>query len=230
MLCLFQNDRLRIFLTLEEQVILTVFLIDRRIDHAAVLFPVKQLRLAEMPEVRCSRSIDGLRAIVIVCMAGRPVQDIFLCVPVPDDIRCPDTAKLSAAEADQFLLCPGDKIVRRPVRQIGAAIAPDFIPGVMILVAHAVGKAQIGGKNMESSIQSAPDNRHVSDTLVSIIGPENRPTAVHALPVKAIPAQAEIDLFPVRRCLLPKMNKQISLHVFTPSGHMMHVTCYSPQL
>ena len=54
-------------------------------------------------------------------------------------------------------------------------------------------------------------NGKIPGSLVSLITPKHRIPAIHLFPVKSIPADAEIYLFPVRSTLLLKMYKQICL-------------------
>ena len=88
-----------------------------------------------------------------------------------------------------------------------AAVPSDLLPGVMVLIAHSIGKAQIRRKNIKFSALLASHNRKISDAFVSIIRPEHRISLIYGLPVKPVFAQSKVNLLAVRRCLFPEMYK-----------------------
>ncbi len=75
------------------------------------------------------------------------------------------------------------------------------------MVAHAVGQAQIRGNDIEFPVLLTSDNRKIPHALIPVIGPKHRCAAVYRLPMAAVPAETEVYLFSVRRCLFPEMHE-----------------------
>lgn len=116
----------------------------------------------------------------------------------------------SRSHHHRFLQDAGRSSLRDPLipdGEILAAVSADLIPGIVILIPHTVRKTQVSGENIIFPGFYAVSDSKVAYTLISIIRPENRSAVVDGFPVETIAADAEINLFAVRCCFFPKMNK-----------------------
>ena len=93
------------------------------------------------------------------------------------------------------------------MRQAFAAMPGDIVPGVRVFAAHSVRQGQIGGEDMDMAGDMTPNDGHITNAPISIIRPEDGPTVVESLPVKAVPAQGKVHLFAVGRSCFPEMDK-----------------------
>ena len=133
------------------------------------------------------------------------MKEVIFIFPVVNDIRRPEAAKVLIANLHKPLFGPVCQVVRFPYRKTFASVSADFLPGAVVLVSHTVGKAEIRCKYIESAVLLTPGNCEIPDSLVSVIGPEDRISSIDLLPVKAVPAQSEIYLFSVRGGFFFKM-------------------------
>ena len=205
-----QHQPVRVSVTFDKQVVLPVFLIHRGIDDRGILLQIQRPGLGKMPEIPGGGAVDA--HVFLPGAGGGPVQHVFKACRITDHVRRPQASEAFIPQPDHFLLCPVDQILRFPVGQILAAESGDVVPAVGIPAAHAVGQGEIRRENMEAAGDTVPDNGHVPDSVIPVIGPEYGPSSVQRLPVKAVPAQGKMHLLSIRRGGFPKMHKQIVFH------------------
>ena len=212
-----QDHPLRILFAFDKQIELSVFLIHGGIDAPASLLAVKQGGLCIVPEILRPAVIDGHRPVIVLRAAVRIVQHVVPLFRIEQDIRRPDTARFFIPDGNHFLLGPVHKIVGFPVRQVAAAMEVDVPPGMPVFPAHAVAQAQVRRENMKPPVRPAPDDRHVPHPVIPVVRPEDRAPFVQGFPAESVPAEREINLFPLRGRRFPEMDKKIAAHRIHPN-------------